>query len=597
MITCLEKLERLRSGMRKNGIDLYLIPSADPHLGEYIPGHWKIIPWLTGFTGSAATVVVTSSFAGLWTDSRYFLQADEQLEGSGIKLMRLSVAHTWQFMEWIAENISPGTVIGFDGRLFSKSFFDRLKKAVSIQGISFNSESDLISEIWSDRPPMPVAQAFDHDVKFCGKTREQKIEEVRSLMRAKNAGYHLLSSNDDIMWLLNIRGNDVDHNPVVASFAVVGMDQVLFFVDENKIPPRLAADLDKAGIVMLPYEETAAIIPSLPAGSSILITPGTVSVSLFNALPPTMNVLEGISIPTEIKAIKNGVEIENLRRVMIKDGVALTKFYFWLENNAGKPGVTEMTIADKLLEFRSLQEHNRGASFYTIAAIDEHGALPHYQATPGSASAVGKNGILLIDSGGQYLDGTTDITRTIALGKPSARQIKDFTLVLKGTIGLARAHFPEGTRGIQLDILARKALWEEKIDYGHGTGHGVGFFLNVHEGPQSISQSAGPGTSTVIRPGMLISDEPAVYREGEYGIRIENLILCAEDGTSSCGKFLKFETMSLCYIDRSLIDPGLMNREEIEWLNSYHSDVFLKLAPYLSEEERNWLREKTRPVS
>ncbi len=595
MITCLEKLELLRSGMSKNGIDVYIIPSTDPHL-EIYSRYWKIIPWLTGFTGSAATVVVTSSFAGLWTDSRYFLQAEEQLEGSGFKLMRLTVAHTWQFMEWIAESISPGTVIGFDGRLFSKAFFDRLKKTVNIQCISFNSESDLISEIWSDRPPMPVAQAFDHDVKFCGKTREQKIEEVRGLMREKNAGYHLLSSNDDIMWLLNIRGNDVDHNPVVASFAVVGMDQVLFFVDENKIPPGLAADLDRSGTVMLPYEETAAILSGLPSSSAILITPGTVSVSLFNALPQTLNVLEGISIPTELKAIKNGVEIDNLRKVMIKDGVALTKFYFWLEKNAGNPGITEMTIADKLLEFRSMQEYNMGTSFSTIAAFNEHGALPHYQATARSASVIGKKGILLIDSGA-VSDGTTDITRTIAIGKPSARQISDFTLVLKGTIGLARAHFPEGTRGIQLDILARKALWEGRIDYGHGTGHGVGFFLNVHEGPQSISQSAGPGTATVIRPGMLISDEPAVYREGEYGIRTENLILCAEDGTSSCGKFLKFETMSLCYIDRSLIDPGLMNREEIEWLNSYHSDVFLKLAPYLSEEERNWLREKTRPVS
>jgi Xaa-Pro aminopeptidase len=596
MITCLEKLELLRSGMRKNGIGVYIIPSTDPHLGEYIPGHWKIIPWLTGFTGSAATVVVTYSFAGLWTDSRYFLQAEEQLEGSGYKLMKLSVAHTWQFIDWMTENITPGTVIGFDGRIFSKAFLDRLRKAVKIHGVSFNTELDLISDIWNDRPPMPFAQAFDHDVVFCGKTREQKIEEVRRRMREKNVGYHLLTSNDDIMWLLNIRGNDVGYNPLVTSFAVVGIDQVLLFADENKIPRKLASDLDKAEVVILPYEETAAIISSLPAGSSILITPGTVSVSLFNALPPGMNVVEDISIPAGLKSIKNSTEIENLRMVMVKDGVALTRFYFWLEKNAGAAGITEITIADKLLEFRSMQEHNVGASFSTIAAVDEHGALPHYSATAGSESIIGSKGILLIDSGGQYLDGTTDITRTIALGEPSQRQIKDFTLVLKGTIGLARAHFPEGTMGIQLDILARRALWEERIDYGHGTGHGVGFFLNVHEGPQSISQSAGPGTATVIRPGMLISDEPAVYREGEYGIRTENLILCVDDEVTSYGKFLKFETMSLCYIDLSLIDPGLLNREEIEWLNAYHADVFMKLGPYLKEEERSWLMDKTRPL-
>jgi Xaa-Pro aminopeptidase len=597
MTTFSDRLAALRSGMRNDGTDVYIIPNADPHLGEYVPGHWRIIPWLTGFTGSAATAVVTASFAGLWTDSRYFLQAERQLEGSGFQLMKLTSPQNPQFIEWIAENVTSGNRIAFDGRIVSRVIYKLLKNSTCSKEVSIETESDLISELWTERPPVPNAPAFDHPMEFCGTARELKIEQVRAEMGKMKVNYHLLTSTDDIMWLLNIRGNDVLYSPLVASFALVGEGQVLFFVEESKIPLKLAREFDQISVVMLPYEETAGILSTLPSDSSVLLSPGTTSVSLFNALPPGISVIEDISIPARLKAIKNRTEIENIKKVMVRDGVALTRFFFWLHQNAGKNQVTEISAADKLHEYRAQQKNNMGASFSTIAAYNRHGAMPHYSATPESDSVIEKKGILLVDSGGQYLDGTTDITRTIALDNPSAQQKKDFTLVLKGTIGLALAKFPEGTRGSQLDVLARKALWENGLNYGHGTGHGVGFFLNVHEGPQNISPLAGTDNKTFIKPGMIISDEPAVYREGEYGIRTENLILCVEDELSSYGQFLRFETLSLCYIDKSLIDPSLLDGKEIKWLNDYHSEVFRKLNPFLSEEEKLWLKEKTEPLS
>ncbi len=443
---------------------------------------------------------------------------------------------------------------------------------------------------------MPFSVAFDLPVIYSGKERESKIAEVRDLMKRRNAGFQLLASTDDIMWLLNIRGNDIKYSPLLICFAIVGEEQILLFIDEAKIPYKLAAEFDKAGIVILPYEETAAILSTLPAGHSILLNPLTTSAGLYNSIPSGMRIIEEVTIPGFLKAIKNKVEIENIGRAMIKDGIALTRFFFWLETESAAESLTELSLAEKLLSFRAGQEDFLVPSFSSIIAFKEHGALPHYSATPDTDSKIGHDGILLIDSGGQYLNGTTDITRTIALGRPTAKQVKDFTLVLKGNIGLAMAKVPAGTRGIQLDILARKALWENGLNYGHGTGHGVGFCLNVHEGPQSISPADSAGSKTIIEPGMLISDEPAIYREGEYGIRIENLILCYEDEESEFGQFLKFDTLSLCYIDKSLIDISLLEKKEITWLNSYHSSVYEKLSPWLTEAAKQWLKEKTDPV-
>ncbi len=596
MATSYDKLALLRAAMKEKAIDVYIILSTDPHLGEYIPDHWRIISWLTGFTGSAATVLVTESFAGLWTDSRYYIQARSQLQGSGFHLVLPLPNEIKDYTEWLESNVTDGSTLAIDGRTISIGGMRRIERLLAEKDIIYNTDADLISVIWADRPPMPFSVAFDLPVIYSGKERESKIAEVRDLMKKRNAGYQLLTSTDDIMWLLNIRGNDIRYSPLLICFAIVGEEQILLFIDEAKIPYKLAAEFDKAGIVILPYEETAAILSTLPAGHSILLNPLTTSAGLYNSIPSGMRIIEEVTIPGFLKAIKNKVEIENIGRAMIKDGIALTRFFFWLENESAAESLTELSLAEKLLSFRAGQEDFLGPSFSSIIAFKEHGALPHYSATPDTDSKIGHDGILLIDSGGQYLNGTTDITRTIALGRPTAKQVKDFTLVLKGNIGLAMAKVPAGTRGIQLDILARKALWENGLNYGHGTGHGVGFCLNVHEGPQSISPADSAGSKTIIEPGMLISDEPAIYREGEYGIRIENLILCYEDEESEFGQFLKFDTLSLCYIDKSLIDISLLEKKEITWLNSYHSSVYEKLSPWLTEAAKQWLKEKTDPV-
>ena len=590
-----DKLTLLRLSMKENSIDAFIIPNTDPHLGEYINDHWRINSWLTGFTGSASTVVVTDSFAGLWTDSRYFVQAEKQLSGSGISLMKTLLPDMKDYSEWLIDFLPPGSSIGLDGRTFSIGRLRKIEELAREKNISLDLDCDLISEIWTDRPLQSGSQAFDHPVEYCGKERNVKISEVRVEMKRLNVDYHLLTSVDDIMWLLNIRGNDTRYSPLLYSFAIVDNDQILFFADESKIPFKIAREFDNLGIIMLPYEEIAGMLSTLSPESSILITPGTTSASLYNSIPEGMRIIEDVSIPTRMKAIKNKGEIMSIGKAMIKDGVALTKFFMWIEHNSDSVPMSELSLAEKLNHLRSEQANFLCPSFSPIVAYNEHGALPHYSATSETDSVIGQTGILLVDSGGQYLDGTTDITRTIAFGRPTQKQKRDFTLVLKGTINLALAKFPSGTKGSQLDILARKALWENGLNYGHGTGHGVGFCLNVHEGPQSISPAAND-TKIPIEAGMLMSDEPAIYREGEYGIRIENLILCYDDEETEFGKFLKFDTVSLCYIDKNLIDISLLDKREIDWLNSYHSEVYEKLSPFLSDEESKWLKDKTNPL-
>jgi len=582
--------------MRNSGIDVYLIPSTDPHLGEYIPDHWRIISWLTGFTGSAGTVIVTDTFAGLSTDSRYYIQAENQLKDSGFVLMKPSTTERTDLNTWMAGNITTGSVIALDGRLFSIDRTRKIERSLAGKNISIDLNCDLIPGLWTDRPPQPLLPAFDHSVIFCGKERAVKIAEVREQMKIIGADYHLLTSIDDIMWLLNIRGNDMRYSPLIISFAVVGEEQIILFIEESKIPYKLAIEFDRLEIVMLPYEETAGMLSTLSPEAKILLNPLTTSASLYRSLPSEMKIIEDVTIPTRLKAVKNMTEIENIRTTMIRDGVALSKFFYWFENNNGSGQLSELSLGEKINNLRSEGENWLGPSFSTIVAYNQNGALPHYSADLASNMIIDAGGILLIDSGGQYLDGTTDITRTISTGKPSSQKIRDFTLVLKGMISLAQAKFPTGTKGYQLDFLARRSLWENGLNYGHGTGHGVGFCLNVHEGPQSISPGFGTDTKTVIEPGMLISDEPAIYRQDEYGIRIENLILCTEDKKTDFGKFLKFETVSLCYIDKSLIDISLLDQKEIDWLNSYHALVYDRLSSYLIEEEKVWLLDKTSEI-
>jgi Xaa-Pro aminopeptidase len=590
------RLALLREAMTTDKIDVYIIPTGDPHLGEYIPDHWRIIPWLTGFTGSSAIVVVTDTFAGLWTDSRYFVQADRQLQDTGFRFIKPDISHKNDFADWLSEIVKNRSRIGFDGRTISISRMRRIEDSLESKKVSFITESDLISEIWTDRPALSDSHAYEFPVIYAGKESSVKITEVRERMKKRRINYHLLTSLDDIMWLLNIRGNDVNYSPLLTSFAVIGEEQILLFVDESRIPYKLAMEFDKLGIVMLPYEETSGMLSTFPAGSSILLSPVTTSVSLFNSIPGGINIIEDFSIPGKLKAVKNKVEIANIGQAMVKDGIALTKFFCWLEQNSLSLVNTELSLAEKLNLFRFEQAGYLGPSFAPIVAYNEHSALPHYSPSVDSDFKIRPGGILLVDSGGQYFNGTTDITRTISLGSPTPRQIRDYTLVLKGNIALAMAKMPSGSRGIQLDILARKALWESGLNYGHGTGHGVGFCLNVHEGPQSISPAESPESKTVIESGMLISNEPAIYREGEYGVRIENLILCFEDEETEFGQFLRFDTVSLCYIDTSLIDRSLLDKNETEWLNNYHAGVYEKLNRFLTDQEKEWLREKTAAI-
>ena len=588
-----EKLASLRTALLQKGINLYIIPSSDPHLGEYIPDHWQIINWLTGFTGSAATVIITDTFAGLWTDSRYFIQAEKQLFGSGFEFVKPGLFQRYDFMDFISENVETGGKIGLDGRIFSTDNFRRLQKRLEGKMVSIDTHCDLITSIWTGRPPLPFSLAFDHPVEFSGKERSVKISEVREQMGKQNADYHLLTSIDDIMWLLNIRGNDLKYSPLLLSFALVGAEQILLFIDEAKIPIKLASAFDKIGITILPYDEISEIVSSVTEGHSVLFNPQVTSVELFNSVSKNSRTIEDISIPARLKSIKDKTEIGNIANVMIKDGVALTKFFHWFSSNHGRESMTENSLSDKLIEFRSQQKDFLGSSFATITAFNENSALPHYIPEEGSGVIIGERGMLLVDSGGQYMGGTTDITRTIPVGIPSTQQKMDFTLILKGHINLAMAKFPNGTRGYQLDFIARRAMWGSGMNYAHGTGHGVGYCLNVHEGPQSISPA---DNKTVIEAGMLTSNEPAIYREGEYGIRIENLILCYEDEETEFGQFMRFDTVSLCYIEKSLIDKSLLDQKEIEWLNKYHSEVYDKISPHLTGEEKIWLKEKTEPL-
>lgn len=593
IISSEEKLPSIRAALRQNSIDAFIIPLTDPHLGEEIPDHWKIIPWLTGFTGSAATVVITDSFAGLWTDSRYFIQAEKQIEGSGFNLVKPATYKPLTYIDWLESNVRDNCTIGFDGRIVSVTGFRKIEQQLKDKRINFRNDFDPISEIWKERPLMPEAKAWDFPVQFSGRERSAKMALVREEMKKKGADLHLLTSPDDIMWLLNIRGNDLTYSPLCISYAIVGETQVLIFVEEKKIPDHLAKEFDRLGILMLPYEECTGMISSLPEGSAVLITPSATSVSIFNSIPSQIRIIEDASIPTRLKAVKNSTEIENISRVMIEDGVALTRFFRWIEENLGLVPMTEHSVAIRLQELRAQQNGYLGPSFKTIIAYNEHSALPHYTVTSESDSILGESGILLVDSGGHYLGGTTDITRSISLGNPAQQQRKDFTLVLKGHIALARVKFPLGTRGYQIDMLARKSLWDHGYNYGHGTGHGVGYCLNVHEGPQAISPA---GNKTILAAGMLISNEPGIYREGEYGIRTENLVICYEDEETEFGHFLKFDTVSLCYFDKSLIDKSLLNKEEIDWINYYHSEVFEKLSPHLNDEEKMWLKEKTESI-
>jgi len=584
-----EKIQALRDRMKDEKVEGCIVPSTDPHISEYPPKHWKTREWISGFTGSAGTVVVTLEKAGLWTDSRYFLQAENQLKGSGIELFKMDLPETPNISDWLASELSPGDSVGIEGSVFAASEALSLIGNFSKKGIKVRTDFAPYSQLWEDRPALPNHPAFILPECFSGKSCREKIKEVTEVLKKNNADKTILVGLDMIAWLFNIRGNDVTYNPVCLSYAVVSEKETVLFIRPEKLTEETAAYLREQGVVFADYEKINDYIRKIPAETRLLITPAKINYGLYATISENCAKVEVAIHPVDIlKSTKNETEIAGIHNAMQKDGVAMVRFLMDLEKAlASGEKVSEMTIAEKLLHYRSEQAFCAGESFGTIAGYGPHGAIVHYEATPESNVELFPEGILLVDSGAQYFDGTTDLTRTIALGPVSDEMKKDYTLVLKGHIALATACFPKETIGMQLDILARQFLWKNGTNYLHGTGHGVGYFLNVHEGPQNIRLNYNPAT---LELGMVTSNEPGLYRSGKYGIRIENLTLVVPYQTTEFGDFYAFETLTLCPIDLKLIDFSLMNQFEIDWLTDYHQKVYERLSPFLSEEEKNWVK-------
>ena len=590
--TITERLLSLREAMAKQQIQAYIIPTADPHLSEYPADCWKVREWASGFTGSAGTLVLTQTKAGLWTDSRYYLQATEQLCGTGIALYKSSDRETPTIPQFLHQELATGETVGFDGQTYSFAETTRLEQTLRRKQIRVNTSVDLISDLWLDRPAIPTAPLFEMPVEVSGQSTADKVETICQMLHQAGADYLVLSALDEVAWTFNIRGTDVSYNPVVISYAVVSEKETVLFINPQKLSSDIAEHLQREGVKIADYTLFFSYLSQLPAESRFLVDSARTNTSIVSSLPKTCEIVEGLSPANHLKSIKNETEIAGFRSALLKDGIAMTKFFYWLEQQmeAGET-VTELQAAHKIAYFRSQQPGYLMESFEPISSYGAHGAIVHYSPSEETDIPLGNESLYLLDCGGHYLDGTTDITRTIALCKKPTEQMKrDFTLALKGTISLAKCKFPAGIRGCLLDSFARKALWEGGIQYGHGTGHGIGHCLNVHEGPQSIRMEDNP---VVLQAGMVMSDEPAMYREGTYGIRTENMIVVREDCETEYGKFLAFDTMTLCYIDRSLIDTLLLSNSDIRWFNGYHNMVYEKLSPHLTDEESEWLEGKT----
>ncbi len=584
-----DRLAALRDAMKKQGVSACIIPGTDPHASEYIADFWKEREWISGFDGSAGTAVVTLEKAALWTDSRYFLQAAEQLAGTGFELMKQGLPETLDILPWLGTQLKSGERVGVNQQMFSFNAYGAMQSELALYNLSLVS-IDLVSLVWTaDRPALPTHPFFVFDVKYAGKTATEKLSLLRQEIKKAHADVFVLSALDDIAWLYNIRGKDVDYNPVFIAYALVSNEKATLFIDSKKVTDETRSYLSSQNIELADYNDINKALKAISPDKSVLIDGAKLNRSLFEAIPQGCTIRNAMSPVFKLKSVKNEVEMAGVRHSMLKDGVALTRFFIWLEENVASGNLTEISISDKLRDFRSKQENFVGESFGTIAGYAGHGAIVHYKATPQSDAKIKAENILLLDSGSQFLDGTTDITRTITLGNASDKQKSDYTKVLKGHITLALAKFPLGTRGSQLDILARKALWDDCLNYGHGTGHGVGHFLCVHEGPQNIRMDENPIT---LQPGMIISNEPGMYRSNEYGIRIENLIHVIAAEKTEFGQFLQFETLTLFPIDKQLIDKSLMTEVEIAWLNDYHKWVYATLSPELTEKETAWLKEK-----
>ncbi|WP_433999153.1 aminopeptidase P family protein [Endozoicomonas sp.] len=593
MNTIRERVRQFRELMQKKQVDAWILPSNDAHNSEYVADYWKGRAWLSGFTGSAGTLVVTREEAGLWTDGRYFIQAEKELEGSGIKLFRMFNPGVPSLNEWLADTLSDNAVIGFDGKVISQNQAKGLLDAFADKPVTLSSDDDLLSAVWEERPALPVQAIFRHEDRYAGKSCQEKLSALRSVMTEKNAGYHLLSTLDDIAWSLNLRGSDVSMNPVFISYLLVGHEQATVFVDSEKLDDQLVKYLAESGVETQPYENVWASLSQLPDDASVLLDPAKASRAIFDALPDSVTAVEGKNPSTAMKAIKNETEIEHFRQALRKDGVAMVRFMKWLESEVPGGNVTELSAEAKLTQLRAEMEGYKEDSFRTIAGYREHGAMMHYAASDESDVTVQPGSFFLVDSGGQYPDGTTDITRTFSYGDLTEQEKKDYTLVLQGHVDLTTAVFKTGSCGCNLDILARGPLWKEGIDYGCGTGHGVGFFLNVHEGPQGFSQKL---INEPLKPGMIITNEPGIYREGIHGVRIENIMLVKEHSETEFGSFLSFEAITLAPICTRAINVEELSRSQRQWLNHYHQTVYEQLAPMMNEEERAYLKLKTAAV-
>ena len=587
-----ERLNSLRSYLTQWQIKAFIVPSTDPHMSEYVAAHWKSREWISGFSGSAGTVIVTEKKAGLWTDSRYFLQAAKELTESGIILYKEGLPETPTLTEFLCTHLQKGEAVGIDGSLFSTLQAEELKEALDGHGIRLVVTDDPMQTIWEGRPPMPQTQAFVYDLQYAGKSCKEKLALVRKEMQAHHVDALFLSTLDEIAWMLNLRGSDVHCNPVVVSYLAILPTEAICFIAPDKVTPQVAEYLAEEGVCLKGYDEAREFLAHYE-GESIWLDPKKTNYAIYSAVPDTCRIVRDESPVALLKAVRNGQEIEGIRAAMQRDGIALVKFLRWLEKSVPEGKESELSASHKLHELRAEQPLYMGDSFDTIAGYKEHGAIVHYTATPQSDAPLRPEGFLLVDSGAQYLDGTTDITRTIALGPLTEEEKRDYTLVLKGHIDLAMAQFPAGTRGAQLDVLARMPLWKEGMNFLHGTGHGVGHFLNVHEGPQSIRMNENP---IPLLPGMVTSNEPGVYKAGSHGIRTENLTLVCKGREGMYGDYLHFETLTLCPICTKGIVRELMDNEEVEWLNAYHREVYSKLSPGLDEEERKWLQQATAPL-
>ena len=584
-------LEALRDLMRSKHIDAVIIPGTDPHQSEYPSEHWKFRDYVSGFTGSNGTAVVTLDDAGLWTDSRYFLQAADQLEGSGFTLHKENIPGESTVLEWLGEVLDEDAVVGVDGRLFSLIEANRIEMFCAQNGFMFAPDFRAAEAIWTDRPARPMNQAFVHDEALAGEDVDSKISRVVDVLDAADADGLLITALDEIAWLLNLRGSDVDYTPVVIAFAYVSEDERVLFIDSEKVTSEVKAHLKKYGVKIKDYDDIEKFLGKISSTATVMVDPNRVSDALGQAM--ICNKTYMASPVIALKGVKNESQIAGFRQAMLYDGAAMVRMMMWLEQNVAN-GITEMDVDRRLQQERAAYASNRGDSFHMIAGYKDHGAIVHYEATDESAYTLAPEGLLLIDTGGQYLEGTTDITRTISLGNPTAAEKHDYTLILKGHLALARAVFPKGTMGVQLDVLARGPLWNEGMTYLHGTGHGVGHFLGCHEGPQSIRMEANP---TPLELGMVTSNEPGIYKTGEYGIRTENLLLCVPAcSNEEWGEFYKFESLTLFPYDTTLMDMDMLSREEVKQINDYHAMVCERLRPLLNADEAQWLEQKCKSI-